>query len=122
MELNLASQSDFAKLADVLWLKGLESVPQQAKESGLFRVVDIPQNTGNTREFSEIDGQEYASLKDEGDQAARAQVQQGLVKIALYKFLLINGENLKTAIKQFMATLSKQTSVVQLQRLSEETL
>ena len=76
-ELNTATLSDFTKLADVLWQKGLDSVPQFAKGSGLFRSVDVPQHTGNTREFSEIDGQEYAELKDEGSQANRAAVQQG---------------------------------------------
>ena len=79
-ELNTATLSDFTKLAGVLWQKGFESVPQYAKSSGIFRTVDIPQNTGNTRDFSEIDGQEYASRKNQGDQAARASVQQGYSK------------------------------------------
>ena len=77
MELNTATLGDFVKLADVLWQRAFDSVPQVMRGSGLFREVDIPQNTGNTREFSEIDGEEYAALKDEGDQATRAAVQQG---------------------------------------------
>jgi len=80
MELNTATLSDFTKLADVLWLKGLTSVPQVMMDSGLFKVVDIPSNSGSTREFSEIDLDEYARTKDEGDQAQRAQVQQGYSK------------------------------------------
>lgn len=77
MELNSASQSDFVKLAGVLWDKGFTSVPQVMRQSGLFKTVPIDQNTGNTRDFSEIDGQEYAKKKGESDQAERAQVQQG---------------------------------------------
>lgn len=77
MELNSASLSDFVKLADVLWDKGFTSVPQVMRQSGLFKTVPIDQNTGNTRDFSEIDGQEYAKKKNESDQAERAQIQQG---------------------------------------------
>lgn len=80
MELNTATLGDFVKLADVLWQKGYDSVPQLMKTSGLFQVVDIPQNTGSTREFTEIDGEEYAKTKDQGDQAQRAQIQQGYSK------------------------------------------
>lgn len=77
MELNTTSLSDFVKLADVLWEKGYMSVDQVMRRSGIFKEVSIPQHTGASREFSEIDGQEYALLKGEGDQASRAQVQQG---------------------------------------------
>jgi hypothetical protein len=79
-ELNLTSLSDFAKLADVLWMESYDSVPKVMRESGLFKVVNIPANSGNTREFSEIDGEEYAKLKEEDDQAERAKVQQGYTK------------------------------------------
>ena len=77
MELNTATLSDFVKLADVMWEDGYNSIPQTARDSGIFKMVDIPQNTGNTREFSEINSEEYAKLKDEGDQASRANIQQG---------------------------------------------
>ena len=80
MELNTASLGDFVKLAEVLWNKGKDSVPQVMRTCGLFQEVPIPANTGNTREFSEIDAQEYARRKNEGDQAQRAQVQQGYSK------------------------------------------
>ncbi len=96
------------------------SVPQVMRQSGLVQVVDIPSNSGNTREFSSIDNQEYAKLKDEGDEAERAQVQQGLITIALVKSSLINGRNLKTVIRRFMAILRK--AQCHLQRLSERTL
>ncbi len=80
MELNISTLSDFVKLADVLWHRGLNSVPQVARQSGLFKEIPIPLNTGNTREFSEIDLEEYATEKGESNQAARAKVQQGFTK------------------------------------------
>lgn len=39
--------------------------------------MNIPANSGETREFSEIDGEEYVNLKGQGDQAVRGRVQQG---------------------------------------------
>lgn len=80
MELNINSLSDFVSNAEVLWAKGFMSVPQVARGSGLFKEVAIPQMTGNTRTFSEIDLEEYASKKGESDQATRARVQQGYSK------------------------------------------
>jgi len=77
MELNTVSLSDFVKLADVIWLKGAESVKNHMIDSGLVKRVDIPENSGNTREFSEVDTNEYLSYKGEEDQAARGQIQQG---------------------------------------------
>jgi len=121
MELNTVTLSDFCKLANVIWIRGFASVDPAMQNSGLLKVMNISEHTGNTREFSEIDTNEYLSYKAEGDQAARGKVQQGLrICIALVKSLLINGENLKSVIRRFMATLNKALS--QLQRLNEETL
>uniref|UniRef100_A0A6M3KB70 Uncharacterized protein n=1 Tax=viral metagenome TaxID=1070528 RepID=A0A6M3KB70_9ZZZZ len=119
----MTTLGDFVKLADVIWTRAYNSVPQAMRNSGLVKIVNISANSGNTRNFSEIDVQEYGKLKTESDQAERAKVQQGLI-IDLVKSFLINGENLKTAIKQFKATLSKQiiNIIGQLQRLSERTL
>ena len=80
MELNTISLSDFTKLANVIWLKASMSIQSFARGSGMFRVLTISQNTGNTREFSEIDDNEYLSYKGEGDQAKRSKVQQGYTK------------------------------------------
>jgi len=80
MELNTVSLSDFVKLADVIWVKGFESVEPAMINSGLVKVMNISENTGNTREFSEIDTNEYLSYKGEGDQAARGKIQQGYSK------------------------------------------
>lgn len=80
MELNINSLSDFVLNAEILWATGLMSVPQTARNSGLYKEVNIPQMTGNTRQFSEIDLEEYASKKRESDQSSRARVQQGYSK------------------------------------------
>jgi len=86
MELNINSFPDFVKNAEILWNMGSASVPQYARSSGLFKEVSIPQLTGNTREFSEIDLEEYASKKGESEQADRAKIQQGYSKIGrLYR-------------------------------------
>ena len=77
MEINTATLGDFVKNAQILFNKGLDSVPQVMRKSGLFNVVPIDEHTGDTREFSEIDLEEYADNKNESDQAGRAKVQQG---------------------------------------------
>lgn len=81
MELNIATLGDLVRNAEILFLKGLDSVPMTARNSGMFRIDNIPDHTGNTKEYSEIDLEEYADDKNEGDQAARARVQQGYSKI-----------------------------------------
>jgi len=80
MELNTVTLSDFVKLADVIWIKGFNSLKNTMLESGLVKKVTISENSGNTREFTEIDTNEYLTYKGEGDQAARGQIQQGYSK------------------------------------------
>ena len=80
MELSTISLADFVKLASVIWSKAFASVEQTMRGSGLVKEYPIPANSGNTREFSEIDAEEYAKRKDEGNQAERAKVQQGYSK------------------------------------------
>lgn len=82
MELNSISLSDFVRNAQILFMKGAEGVPAVARTSGLFRVESVPANSGNTREYSEIDLEEYAATKGQSDQASRARVQQGYSKTA----------------------------------------
>lgn len=89
MELNTATLSDFVRNAEILFMKGLDSIPMVARESGMFRIEMIPDNTGSTKEYSEIDLEEYAKKKNEGDQAQRARVQQGYSKTGtLYRVAL----------------------------------
>ncbi|MEY2595077.1 MAG: hypothetical protein RI965_349 [Bacteroidota bacterium] len=107
MELNTISQSDFTKLANVLWGKAYESVPQVMRKSGLVKEVPISANSGNTREFSEIDGEEFAKLKSESDQAARARVQQGYSKTMYQKRVALD-----IGISYEMRTQNKYPEVV----------
>ena len=65
MELNIATLSDFVKLADVLFVKGANSIDQAMRNSGMVKEVGIPANSGNTREFSEIDLEEYDNKFEE---------------------------------------------------------
>lgn len=53
------------------------SVDQAMLNSGMVQRVDIPANTGNTREISSVDTNEYLTYKPESDQAARGKIQQG---------------------------------------------
>lgn len=80
MEINTATIGDLVKMGSILWAKGYDSVPKTMRNSGIFKVVSIGQGTGNTRDFSEIDVEEYAKRKDEGDEAQRANIQQGYSK------------------------------------------
>jgi len=80
MELNSVSQSDFTRLALMIWEKSKASVSNIMRTSGLFKIESIPKGTGDTREYSEIDLNEYALNKDESDDAARASAQQGYKK------------------------------------------
>lgn len=80
MELTTVSLSDFTKLATVIFEKERASLPLEARNSGLFVIDQIQQGTGNTREYTEIDIEEYASNKGQGDQSSRARVQQGYSK------------------------------------------
>lgn len=80
MELNTASLGDFVQLANIIFEKRKMSLGQEARNSGMFMFYPMANNTGNTREYSEIDDNEYAKYKGEGDQAARGKVQQGYNK------------------------------------------
>jgi hypothetical protein len=85
MELNSVSLGDFVKLANVIWWKAFASITQVMRGSGLVKEYPISANSGNTREFSEIDTEEYAKYKGEGAQAERAKVQQGYSKTMYQK-------------------------------------
>jgi len=80
MQLNTATLPAMTQLAKVIWEKNQASLPDVMRNSGLFKNDPIPNHTGDTKNYSEIDGQEYALNKDEGDQAEQAKVQQGFDK------------------------------------------
>ena len=78
--LSTISLSDFTRNAEILWLKGADDFNPVMRKSGIVREVSIPQNSGDVREFTEIDLEQYARVKPQGDQATYARVQQGYSK------------------------------------------
>jgi hypothetical protein len=85
MELNSLSLPVFTRLAGVIFGKALEMVEKNAKGSGIFVVESIPDNSGETRDYTEIDLELYADNKGQGAQAGRARVQLGYNKIVQVK-------------------------------------
>jgi hypothetical protein len=86
MDLSTVNLTDFTRNAQILWLKGAEEFPMVMRKSGIVREISIPNNTGDTREFSEIDLEQYARIKAEREQAQFAKVQQGYSKVGtLYR-------------------------------------
>ena len=79
--LNTVTLGEFVRLADYVWQEKAMSIPQSARNSGLFREDPIPYHDGDTKEYNEIDREEYAYIKNEGDQAEVAKVQVGYSKI-----------------------------------------
>jgi hypothetical protein len=80
MELTTIGLPVFTQLANVIFEKAKMAVDQSAANSGLFKMESVPGNTGNIRQYTEIDLNKYASKKGEGDQAKRAKVLQGYSK------------------------------------------
>ena len=80
-ELHTLTLPVFTQLAGVIFEKRSQSVQQAARRSGLFKEEPISANTGDSRQFTEVDTEEYADIKEEGDQASRMRVQQGYTKI-----------------------------------------
>jgi len=64
-------------LAGVIFTKALELMVTPMRSSGIFRVEEIPNNSGETRDFQEVDLDLYARFKGQGDQASRARVVLG---------------------------------------------
>lgn len=85
MELNSVTLPVFTRLAGVIFNKALELMGTPARNSGIFRVSDIPANAGETRDFTEIDLELYADNKAQGAQAGRAKVQLGYNKLVQVK-------------------------------------
>jgi hypothetical protein len=80
MDLSTVNLTDFVRNAEIMWLKGAETYAPVMRNSGLVREMSIPNNSGNTREFSEIDLELYAKRKAEREQAKFSRVQQGYSK------------------------------------------
>jgi len=85
MELNTLSLAVFTRLAGVIFEKAKGMVDSNVRGSGLFVEEAIPANSGENRDYQEIDLELYASNKSQGDQAARARVQLGYNKVVTVK-------------------------------------
>lgn len=85
MELNTVSLPVFTRLAGVIFTKALDGVQKNILGSGLFVEENIPANSGESRDYQEIDLELYASTKDQGDQASRARVKLGYNKTVIVK-------------------------------------
>lgn len=81
MELNSVSLPVFTRLAGVIFAEAINQVDKTIRSSGLFKVESIPSNSGETRDYTEIDLNLYARNKPQGDQAGRARVQLGYNKL-----------------------------------------
>lgn len=80
MELNKLTIPDFTSLVNIMWLDSMEAEKREAYNSGIWKVRQIAENSGDSRRMSEIDLEQYAERKGEADQAARARYQQGYTK------------------------------------------
>lgn len=85
MELNTTSLNVFVRLAGVIFEKAKDMVEMNAKNSGIFVVESVPANSGESRDYAEIDLEMYADTKKEGNQAGRAKVQLGYNKTVYVK-------------------------------------
>ena len=85
MELNTISLNVFTRLAGVIFEKAKDMVDKVAQNSGIFVVDTIPENSGETRDYQEIDLELYADNKDQGDQAGRARVVLGHNRLVTVK-------------------------------------
>jgi hypothetical protein len=85
MELNTASLSVFTRLAGVIFDAAKKALPAVARTSGIFVVENVPDNSGESRDYTEIDLELYADNKAQGDQAGRAKVQLGYNKTVSVK-------------------------------------
>ncbi len=80
-ELNTVSLGVFTRLAGVIFERAQDMVDKTARDSGIWKIENVPNNSGETRDFTEIDLDLYARVKTQGDQASRARVQLGYNKL-----------------------------------------
>lgn len=105
--LNTATFDDFVSLEKINWKKQQGSLPQTMRNSGLFKVDNWGTNVGSIRKYDEIDAQEYAKQKDEGDDAEMVLFQEGYEKsVSPYRYAL------ETQITWEMRNRNKYTELV----------
>lgn len=81
LQLNTASLPQLTDLVTRMFEKGLESVPQNLRKSGIINEMAIPEGTGQFRRYAELpDRNLYAYNKAEGAAARQAAIQYGYEK------------------------------------------
>lgn len=116
MELNTLTLNDFVSLVDIMWLDTVDNVDKSCYNSGIFNVVPIPENSGDSRRFSEINREQYARRKSEGNQAERLKIQQGYTKdMTSYRVAMDVGVTYEDRTKnKYPEVMAKLTDMVEL--------
>jgi len=78
--LNTVTFSDLVANKDLILNKGLMSIRPEARESGIFKLGTWETGQSNQKEYTEFELENFATEKDEGDQAENALAQQGYSK------------------------------------------
>ncbi len=75
--LNTATISEFTDLVERDWTYNNGNFVETGIATQMFIVDNMAAFTGETRRYTEIDPETFATLKDEGDDASKATVQKG---------------------------------------------
>lgn len=78
--LNTLSYDEFTSLVNIKWDEAQKMLPAAMRDSGIFKIDYIPDNTGKFRRYSEVDRELYAKDKPEGGQAELLRTQIGYEK------------------------------------------
>lgn len=113
--------TDFAALTDDLQEVFQEAAKNKVAEAKGKELFDIKDTNRRTYDLRTLHGLGGITAVAEGEDFPSVSTNQGRQTIALAKSSLINGETLKTALQQFMATLKNLEILGDLQRLSEKT-
>jgi hypothetical protein len=79
-EINIISLPELVSLTRQRFVEGPMLVADYEAAKSLYITEQIAPNSGNTRQYNEIDGETYATFKDEGEDAAKARVIMGYNK------------------------------------------
>jgi len=79
-QISLLNFSEFADTTERRWLEGPSLVQDLADVKSLYMVESVPSGTGDRRVYDEIEGETYARLKGEGEDAYKTGVIKGYNK------------------------------------------
>ena len=84
MYLNTATFNDFVTNADIKWTEGFKMIEPKALNSGLFMIDPLRMGTGEDKEYSEIDSENFLQIGSEGSRNPELLAQQGYNKRMVY--------------------------------------